>query len=123
MPPRTEATPPPAEPPGRGVPPDPDGPTEAELAEARRQILGTPVELLVANHCYGLFELAALHLSNQPANFDAARLAIDAMGAMVESLGGRLGEAEEPLRDGLAQIRLAFVQLQAAGGPERGGPD
>jgi hypothetical protein len=74
--------------------------------------------MLIANHCYGLFELAALHLSNQPPNFAAARLAIDAMAGVVEGLEGRLGEAEEQLREGLAQIRLAFVQLQAAAQPQ-----
>jgi adenylate cyclase len=35
------------------------------------------------------------------------------MGAIVEGLAGRLGEVEAELADGLAQIRLAFVQVQA----------
>lgn len=91
---------------------------EAELAarleELRGQLLGTPVEVVVANHAYGLFELAAIHLSQQPASVDQARLAIDALGALVEGLAGRLGEAEPSLIDALAQIRLAFVQIQAA---------
>ena len=65
----------------------------------------------MANHAYGLFELAAIHLSQQPPRLDQARLAVDAMAALVEGLGGRLGEAEPSLRDALAQIRLAFVQI------------
>jgi hypothetical protein len=41
-------------------------------------------------------------------------LAIDAFGLLVEGLGERLGEAAGPLRDALAQIRLGFVQVEAA---------
>jgi hypothetical protein len=89
-----------------------------QLQELRRQIVGTPAEVVVANHVYGLFELAAIHLSEGAPNREQARLAVDAMGALVEGLAGRLGEAETPLRDALAQIRLAYVQL---GGQSEGG--
>ncbi len=43
-----------------------------------------------------------------------ARLAIDALGSLVGGLEGRLGEAEEPLKDGLSQLRLAYVQIDGA---------
>ena len=95
--------------------PDDDG-SAAELAELQRQLARTPAEIVVANHAFGLFELAALHLSREQPDFPAARLAIDAMAAIVEGLAGRLGEAESDLTTGLAQIRLAFVQVQAAQG-------
>lgn len=65
----------------------------------------------MANHAYGLFELAAIHLSQQPPNLEEARLAVDALGALVGGLTGRLGEAESSLNDALAQIRLTFVQI------------
>ena len=77
---------------------------QAELDEIREQLLGAPVEVVVANHAYGLFELAALHLSSQPPNLEKARLAVDALGAMVEGLEGRLGNVEQALTDALAQI-------------------
>jgi len=86
----------------------------SRLDELRRQLLGTPAEVVVANHAYGLFELAAIHLSQQPPGLDQARLAVDAMGSLVEGMAGRLGDAETSLRDALAQIRLAFVEI---GGP------
>ena len=54
----------------------------------------------IANHAIGLFQLAALHLSQRPPNLEEAPLAIDAMGALVEGLAGRLGEDEAPLKDG-----------------------
>jgi len=61
-----------------------------------------------------LFELAALHLSQQPPQLDKARLAIDALGMLVDGLGDRLGQHAEPLTEGLSQIRLAFVKIATA---------
>ncbi|HVA03338.1 MAG TPA: hypothetical protein VMU64_06260 [Acidimicrobiales bacterium] len=103
------------------------GPEEqAELAgrldELRRQLLGTPADVVVANHAYGLFELAAIHLSQQPPRRDQARLAVDAMAALVEGLAGRLGEAEPSLNDALAQIRLAYVQISESSPSADGEP-
>ena len=89
---------------------------EAQLAELQRQLTQTPAEIVVANHAFGLFELAAIHLSREQPDFAAARLAIDAMASLVEGLAGRLGDAEADLTAGVAQIRLAFVQVQAAKG-------
>ena len=84
------------------------------MAELRDQLAGTPADVVVANHAYGLFELAAIHLSQQPPRLEEARLAVDAMGALVEGLAGRLGEADDPLTSALAQIRLAYVQITGA---------
>jgi hypothetical protein len=114
----------PAPPPEPG--PDPDGgelsPEEqAQLAEqmaaVQQELLGTPVAVVVANHAVGLFQLAALHLNQRPPDLEEGRLAVDAMGALVEGLTGRLGEDETSLREALAQLRMAFVQLQR-GDPE-----
>jgi hypothetical protein len=91
-----------------------------QMAEVRRQLLEVPAATVVANHAMGLYELAAIHLSDQPPGLGEARVAIDAMGAVVDALEGRLGENEAVLRDALAQLRLAFVQLQAASGEGQG---
>jgi hypothetical protein len=85
----------------------------ARMEELRLQLAETPAELVIANHCYGLFELAALHLSVQPPQLEQAQVAIDALGLMVEGLAGRLGEPEQQLQDGLSQLRMAFVQIKA----------
>ena len=129
---------PPAAPPegpaaGGGGPPGGDAagtPGPAELDELRRQLAAAPAEVVVANHCYGVFELAAVYLSQTPPRLDGGRLAIDALGYLVEGMGDRLGEAAGALKEALAQIRLAYVQLDAAGhaapgaGPAAGGsPD
>jgi hypothetical protein len=86
----------------------------AQLAQMQEQLARTPAEIVIANHAFGLFELAALHLSQQPPKLDQARLAIDALGALVEGMTGRLGTHEPELIQGLGQLRLAFVQISAA---------
>ncbi len=93
----------------------------AQMAQARQRVLEAPPDVVVANHAMGLYELAAIHLSEEDPDLVAARLAIDAMGHLIEGLQGRLGEAEATLNDALAQLRMAFVQLSQA--PEGGGDE
>jgi hypothetical protein len=85
-----------------------------EMDEVRRQLASVSAAVVVANHAMGLYELAAIHLSSQPPAFSEAQVAIDAMACIVEGLQGRLGENETTLRDALAQLRMAFVQLKGA---------
>ena len=94
--------------------PEEMGATEEELARLQRELAHTPASAIIANHCVGFFQLAALHMSQQPPNLVEAQLAIDALAAIVEGLGDRLGDDEAELRQALAQLRLAFVQIRAA---------
>src|SRR5580658_9560909 len=84
-------------PPGSGSPGGSGGPGEpdeemseeevrAQMDQLRDQLARTPAEMVIANHAFGLFELAALHLSLQPPQLDQARLAIDALAAVVDGL-------------------------------------
>lgn len=95
-----------------------DATSEAEAQAAvdamRAQLANTPAEIVVANHCYGLFELAAIYLSQSPPMLFEARIPIDGLGYLLDGLAGRLGEAEQPLRESLSQLRLAYVQLEGA---------
>jgi hypothetical protein len=84
---------------------------EAEAEQLRQELLAAPVEDIIANHCFGLFQLAALHLDANPPNLDKARLAIDALGGIVDTLGDRLGANAETLKGALSSIRLAYVEL------------
>lgn len=86
------------------------------LGEARRRLSAVPAEVVVANHVMGLYELAAIHLGAAPPDLGQAALAIDAVGCLVEGLGDRLGPDAATLRDALANIRLAFVQIKSAQG-------
>lgn len=87
---------------------------QAQMQALQEQLASTPASEVVANHCFGLFELAALHLSLAPPQLDQASLAIDALAALIDGLAGRLGEHEAQLKEGLASLRLAFVQIKAA---------
>ncbi|HUP85077.1 MAG TPA: hypothetical protein VM143_05355 [Acidimicrobiales bacterium] len=87
---------------------------EEQMAALQQQLAETPAAEVVANHCFGLFELAALHLSLQPPQLGEATVAIDALNAVVEGLPGRLGQHEGQLKEGLASLKLAFVQIRAA---------
>jgi hypothetical protein len=109
------AAPPPSNPPGDTDVTEPT-PEEAQAAvEAMRaQLASTPAEVVVANHAYGLFELAAIYLSQTPPMLFQARLAIDALGYLLDGLQGRLGEAEPSLLESLSQLRLAFVRLEGS---------
>ena len=98
-----------------GAAPSPED-MEAALAEARA-ILEHPVLEHVAGHVMGLFELAALHLEREAAtggqekpDLAEASLAIDAMAALVEGLGDRLGRYQTSLTQALSQLRIAYVR-------------
>ena len=82
------------------------------MEDVRRQLIDVPAEVVVTNHVMGLYELAAIHLSATPPDLRQAVLAIDAVACLVEGLGDRLGAEEPTLRDALANIRLAFVQIK-----------
>lgn len=85
---------------------------QAEMAEVRRQLLEAPAAVVVANHAMGMYELAAIHLTAEQPKLPEASLAIDALAALVEGLNGRLGESEPTLREALAQLRAAYLEVR-----------
>ena len=87
---------------------------EAELRAMQEQMLRTPATVVVANHCIGLVELAALHIGQQPPNLADAQVAIDALGGMLDAVGGRMGENGAALRQALNQMRMAYVEAKNA---------
>ena len=84
------------------------------LQDARKRLTEVPAEVVVTNHVMGLYELAAIHLGAATPNLHEAALAIDAVACLVEGLGDRLGPDAATMRDALANIRLAFVQIKNA---------
>ena len=100
-------------------------PITAEELEALRklheQLRATPAVDVVANHVVQLFQLALVYLGAgaAPESADAAPAAdlvqaaivIDAMAAIVDGLGPRLGDHEQTLRDALTQLQLLWVEI------------
>ena len=92
-----------------------------ELMQARAELAAIPVADIVANHAIGLQQLAVIHLLPDPdaagtpgePRLAEASLAIDALGALVDTLGDRLEPHHEALREAVTQLRLAFVELSA----------
>jgi len=83
----------------------------AELAATRQRLSQTPAAEVIANHVMGIYELAAIHLSDETPKLNEAQIAIDAMTGIVGSLEGRLGENENVIKDALQQIQMAYVQI------------
>ena len=86
---------------------------QAELDEVRNQLLAAPASIVIGNHAMGIYELAAIHLTASQPNLAEASLGIDALAALVEGLEGRLGEPEPTLREALAQLRSAYVEVSS----------
>lgn len=85
----------------------------AEIERMRNEILSSTPEIVIANHCFGLFELAAIYLSDAPPRLTSATLAIDALAGLAGAIKGRLGEHELEINDAISQLRLAYVQVSA----------
>lgn len=82
-----------------------------ELAATREQLAAAPAEAVVANHLFGFYELAAIHLTAEEPKLTQARLAIDALGAVLDALQGRLGDNELALRDARSNLQMLYVRL------------
>lgn len=83
----------------------------AALEAARSRLTSVPAEVVVTNHAFGLYELAAIHLSSAEPDLDSARLAIDALSSLVDGLGPRLGAEHATLAEALSTLRMAYVSV------------
>lgn len=86
---------------------------QEEMQQVRAQLLAAPAAVVVANHAMGLYELAAIHLTAPEPRLAEASVAIDALATLVEGLPGRLGEAEATLIEGLAQLKVAYLEVRS----------
>lgn len=92
-----------------------------QMDEARQQLLEAPAGLVVGQQALQFYEVAALHLSQPEPKLEEARIAIDALAAVVDALGARLGEAHTPLTQAVHQLRLAFVEASGGAAPPAAG--
>jgi hypothetical protein len=86
---------------------------QAEMEQVREQLLAAPASVVIVNHAMGIYELAAIHLMSEQPKLVEASLAVDALAALVEGLEGRLGEGEATLREALAQLRAAYLEVRS----------
>ncbi|MGH9022578.1 MAG: hypothetical protein ACRDV9_05690 [Acidimicrobiia bacterium] len=111
-------------PPPPGVPGPEPSPEEMEAMAAEiSAALARPMADHVLDLIEQLLQLASLHLNRRALtggqegpDLAAASLAIDALGALIEGVGARLGEYHQPLTRTLEQLRMAFVQVSGEGG-------
>jgi hypothetical protein len=100
------------------------------LERMREQLMAISAGDVVAEAAMPLLTLAYARLGLPPEQHEryrdlaAARLLIDALGGMLDSVKGRLGRVEPELRDALAQVRMAYVDVarHAADAHEPGAP-
>lgn len=86
----------------------------AEMMQVRRQVAATPASEMVANHLMRLFDLATIYLESTPPSFSDAATVIESFRAVVENVGGRLGEHQAMLIEALSQLQMVFVQVKQA---------
>ncbi len=104
-----------------GPEPEPSEEEIAALRELHARLVATPVADVIVNHALGIWQLALVHLGvvtppdeqgrRPAADLASAGLAIDALAALVDGLGARLGEHEVVLRDALGQAQMLFVEV------------
>ena len=87
-----------------------------EMAQAQAQLASAPAAQVILNHMRGFYELASIHLSQSPPNFDEASLAIDAMAAVPDALEPRFDDDGPMMRQALTQLQTAFIELRRRSG-------
>ncbi|HEY5156020.1 MAG TPA: hypothetical protein VIJ47_14875 [Acidimicrobiales bacterium] len=83
-----------------------------EMAQVQAQLASAPAAQVIANHLGGFYELARIHLSQDPPRFEEASLAIDAMAGVLDAVEDRMGQDGPSLREGLNQLQMAFIQMR-----------
>ncbi len=96
---------------------------QAQMEQVQAQLLAAPAAVVVVNHAMGLSGLAALHLMQQEPKLPEASVAIDALGALVDGMQGRLGEDEATVREALAQLRAAYLEIRSRQEGDKGSAD
>jgi hypothetical protein len=90
---------------------------EAEMQRLAQEIAQRPSLDWVVNTALTLVNVAGTKI--EMGQVPDAQLAIDALAGMLQSAGGRLGSAEQPLRQALAELQLSFAQKAAPPPPDQ----
>ena len=93
--------------------------TPDQLEQLREQLASVPAGDVVAEAALSLIALAYVRLGIPPEqherfrDLDAARLLVDALGGMLAATEGRPGAPGPALREGLANLRMAYAGVAA----------
>ncbi|HYY44618.1 MAG TPA: hypothetical protein VE975_05450 [Actinomycetota bacterium] len=85
---------------------------EAQAREMVQQMTEVPALDWVLNLAVTLANVAGAKLDR--GQVQDSQIAIEALSGIIEKTGPRLGEAEQPLRQTLAQLQLAYAQRSAS---------
>lgn len=99
---------------------DDDEDTESPAAFSEEEIAAlqnAPVDVIICNHLYHMLQLATIHLAATPPHLAEAQMLIDGVTGLFESVGTRLGQPQELIREALTQIQLAFVRASSGQAP------
>ena len=86
----------------------------AEMARVRAEVASTPVAEVLTSYLTRFFDLALIYLDATPPRFNDAAVVIESFRAVLDTVGGDLGEHEPVLRQALAQAQMVFVKVREA---------
>ena len=81
---------------------------EEQARRLAEELARAPARDIVVTMAMNFVEVASVKID--AGDLAGAQLAIDAFDGVVAKLGARLGEAEGPLRQMLAQLQMAYAQ-------------
>jgi hypothetical protein len=91
---------------------------EEQARRLAEELARAPARDIVITMAMNFVEVASVKID--AGDLPGAQLAIDAFEGVVKALGSRLGDAEGPLRQMLAQLQMAYAQRAAQPPPSSG---
>jgi len=92
---------------------------EEQARRLAEELARAPARDIVITVAMNFVEVASVKID--AGDLPGAQLAIDAFDGVLQALGSRLGDAEGPLRQMLAQLQMAYAQSAAAQPPPSAG--
>ena len=91
---------------------------EEQARRLAEELARAPARDIVITVAMNFVEVASVKID--AGDLPGAQLAIDAFDGVLQALGSRLGDAEAPLRQMLAQLQMAYAQSAAQPPPSSG---
>lgn len=85
-----------------------------QMMRAREEAASIPASEVLSGYLMQLFDHVVIYLQADPPAFAEAATMIEAMRAVIDGVGDRLGENAPVLREALGQAQMVFVQVKEA---------